>query len=228
MSVPCYLSPEASACKQGLNLQLFVCYSTLLPHPHLNLQLFLLIDFKRAPHTRLELPRAEQTREQRRAPLSSLPGRAIALSHMAGYGFRLEAARPDERLKRRYSAKSEDVEMTPPFSTNLFPQHLPALRTDAKFHLVKPEEPAQRQGLVSSPCAKISPDEDMFNPGKGGFEVPRRNLVPVPEPRLACLHIAHSPSQKHALEDEVQRFSRPTRRNLGSLMPGRTFLGFPK
>lgn len=45
---------------------------------------------------------------------------------MAGYGFRLEAARPDERLKRRYSVKSEDVEMTPPFSTNLFPEHLPA------------------------------------------------------------------------------------------------------
>lgn len=54
---------------------------------------------------------------------------------MAGYGFRLEAARPDERLKRRYSVKSEDVEMTPPFSTNLFPEHLPALR---RFHLVKP------------------------------------------------------------------------------------------
>ena len=58
---------------------------------------------------------------------------------MAGYGFRLEAARPDERLKRRYSVKSEDVEMTPPFSTNLFPEHLPALR---RFHLIKPEEPA--------------------------------------------------------------------------------------
>lgn len=59
---------------------------------------------------------------------------------MAGYGFRLEAARPDERLKRRYSVKSEDVEMTPPFSTNLFPEHLPA---PGRIHLIKAEEPTE-------------------------------------------------------------------------------------
>lgn len=117
---------EASARKQGLNRQIFVCHGPLLPPPHLKLQLFLLIDSKRAPRTCPELPRTEQTREQHRARLQSLPGRAIALSHMAGYGLRLEAARPDEHLKRPYSVRSEDVEMTPPFSTNLLPEHLPA------------------------------------------------------------------------------------------------------
>lgn len=59
---------------------------------------------------------------------------------MAGYGFRLEAARPDERLKRRYSVKSEDVEMTPPFSTNLLPERLPA---PCRIHLIKAEEPTE-------------------------------------------------------------------------------------
>lgn len=106
---------------------------------------------------------------------------------MAGYGFRLEAARPDERLKCRYSVKSEDVEMTPPFSTNLLPEHLPALR---RFHLVKAKEAVQPleggQGLASSSFAKISSCEDIFNLGEAGFEVPRRISVLKPEPRLTC------------------------------------------
>lgn len=104
---------------------------------------------------------------------------------MAGYGFRLEAARPDERLKRRYSVKSEDVEMTPPFSTNLFPEHLPALQ---RFHLVKPEESVQLSegghGLASSSYAKTSSDKVVFHLGEDGFEVPRRISVLEHEPRL--------------------------------------------
>lgn len=59
---------------------------------------------------------------------------------MAGYGFRLEAARPDEHLKGRYSVTSEDVEMIPPFSTNLFPEHHPAMQ---RFHLIKAKEPLE-------------------------------------------------------------------------------------
>lgn len=106
---------------------------------------------------------------------------------MAGYGFRLEAARPDERLKRHYSVKSEDVEMTPSFSTNLFPEHLPALQ---RFHLVKPKEPAEpsreEHGLASSSRAKINSDADDFDLGEDGSEVPKRISVLEPEPRLSC------------------------------------------
>lgn len=110
---------------------------------------------------------------------------------MAGYGFRLEAARPDERLKRRYNVKSEDLEMTPPFSTNLFPEHL---RASPGFHLLKPEKPAQPleggHGLAPSLHTKISSEEDAFNQGEDGLEVSRRTSVLKPEHRLTCPSLA--------------------------------------
>lgn len=104
---------------------------------------------------------------------------------MAGYGFRLEAARPDERLKRRYNVKSEDLEMTPSFSTNLFPEHLPASRG---FQLLKPEEPAQP--LEAGHGHASSSEEDVIDRGEDGLEVSRRISVLKPERRLTCPSLA--------------------------------------
>lgn len=64
--------------------------------------------------------------------------------------------------------------MTPPFSTDLLAQHLPAPR---RIHLIKAEGPTEPleggQGLVSSLHGKISTDEEVLDLGKDGFEVPK-------------------------------------------------------